>query len=709
MRFSRVCIPGIILALWLAAASASAGETNEFQLPREKDRWIRAETPNFTVFSNAKEDVTAQTGEDLEQLRAVLVRLFGGVRFESPVPTLIYVFDDADSYIPYGPFYEGKPRLSGGYFSRRQLANYVTIVGGKYRYRANPGIFHEYLHYVLKTNYAELPLWLEEGLAEYYSVFRIEDGKAYIGTRIDLHMMRVRREPLIPLEQFFAIEHSSPEYHDKKQLGMYYAQSWIITHMLVSERPEGRVQASVYVELLREGHDRDEAFEQAFQTTYEDFDKELRKYIRQHKHTYTVVPLRTNVRDHTTVSEMTRAETLFRLGDLVANVWTDRADFSAEHFNASIAVDAGYGPSVAGLGFLDEFAGRHEAALLRYERAFELTPDDYRINLLLGRSLTNGLGGIESNEARVTQVDRARIHLQRAVELQPGLVEGWVALGNTYLWESEDAATGINALEQAFKLQPKRPDVGPRLTRLYVDEGMAVEAHSVVERMVAAGADEYSLQRARTIAQSIELESPTSTTGERASNDALALLTRVRALPDEAQHREEVRHGVEELRESVDKDEFRKRYDEAQRLAATNSFDEAIDQLETLNEIELTDGQRDVVDKRLDEIRAYRSFNQLWEKANGLANAGEIEAAIAVLEPMMSEAPDEASAASVHAQLARLRAYRDFRDQYNRAVKHVEAGDIEAAIAILESLEDATPDETLAARVRALLDDLEGE
>jgi len=473
----------------------------KLELPSEDCGWIKVESANFTVFSNADEKIARKTAVGLEYLRTVLVRHHEGVPSVSPVPTYVFVFDFfSDAYPPYGPFSKGKPGRSGGYFINRPLANYVAIVERDYRFPDQMGILHDYLHSVLNASGPELPLWLEEGLAEYYSVFHIKDGKAHIGYRVNRHMAWLRNKTLMPLAELLAVDKNSPVYNEEDRTGIFFAESWLLTHMLLTERPDGRAQTALYSELLREGYDRDRAFTEAFNTTYEDLEADLKKYVRTRSHHYTVLPLKPSAFDSIKVSQMLRTEVLFRLGDLLSSGRSERLDFAAEHFEAALVLDGGYGPAVAGLGSLDEATGRREAARALYERAAKFSPDDYRINLLLGRSLSDWFEGEASRESRTTQLERARVLLRRATELRPGRIEAWAELGATYLADTQNTDPGIDALEHAMEIQPKHPGVGTNLTALYVDRGLAMKAESVIARQEAAGVDEETLRRAQEIA-----------------------------------------------------------------------------------------------------------------------------------------------------------------------------------------------------------------
>lgn len=499
-RFLPRCI-GFIVITMVSLMLTSVAATYELELPSVEGHWIKVETSNFTVFSNADVKIARKNAQSLEQLWAVLARDLASVPTVCPRPIYVYVFDFfSDAFIPYGPLSKkGRPKKSGGYFISRQMADYVAIVERDYRYTNRLDLYHQYVHAVLDGYHPELPLWLEEGLAEYYSIFHLEKGEARVGYRVNRHIARLRNSPLIPLADLLAIDRTSPEYDEDDRTGLFYAESWLLTHMLLIERPNGRVQSMLYAEMLRDGVDRETAFTRAFQTTYEELEKELRKYVRARSFHYKVFPLSQKIISNTEISDMARTEVLTSLGDLLGSGLSARYEFAAEHFKAALDLDDTYGPAVAGLGLLDEVGGRNEATHALYERAAKLSPGDYRVNLLLGRSLSSRAVSAASDKARVSLLQRARTALQLAADLRPELVEPWALLGATYVSGIDNAGPGIEALENAMNLQPKRPDVGVNLTTLYVKQGSAAEAESVIARMAVAGVDADALRRAQEI------------------------------------------------------------------------------------------------------------------------------------------------------------------------------------------------------------------
>src|SRR3954454_6578481 len=131
-------------------------------LPSQKDPWIEVRTANFTLFSSAGEKDTRQVGADLERLRDTLAQLAPGLALQSPTPTWIFVFRNAAALQPYLRFYQGSPTTAGGYFLSTGQANYVAVDGNP-RGNQTGIVYHEYLHYLARNNYGDLPLWLHEG------------------------------------------------------------------------------------------------------------------------------------------------------------------------------------------------------------------------------------------------------------------------------------------------------------------------------------------------------------------------------------------------------------------------------------------------------------------------------------------------------------------------------------------------------------------
>src|SRR5437762_329034 len=214
-RFAVITLSAVLLCL-VAPLTAAA-----------KDTWTSVRSKNFFLVGNASEKEMRQVATRLEQFRDVFTRLFSGARFTSPVPTTVIVFKSMGSYKPFNP------GNNDGYFQKGEDVNYITLTTEQSQ---NPFsvIYHEYVHLLVDNTSGNVPVWFNEGLAEYYSAFNIEeDRKVHLGELIPYHLETLREGKLYPLRSLFAVDHYSPEYNEGSKRGMFYAESWALVHYLI--------------------------------------------------------------------------------------------------------------------------------------------------------------------------------------------------------------------------------------------------------------------------------------------------------------------------------------------------------------------------------------------------------------------------------------------------------------------------------------------
>jgi len=493
-----------LLPVLLQTAAPALGAAD---LPRDSDRWVEVATANFRLWSDAGERRTRGVAAEMEQLRSVLAQLIPGVSVTSPCPTYVYVFKDRFALRPYAPRFQGKPMEVAGYTLSRPWGNYVAIDGDP-RTDALHSIRHEYVHRVLHDNYAHLPLWLDEGLAEFYGAFHRVDGEARIGDPITDHIRWLRENPLIPLPQLFAIDHRSKDYHEGVRQGVFYAESWALTHYLLLGNPERRPQLSRMFALMQGGATQQEAFAQAFAGDYDGLERELNVYIHRKVFSYAQLPLKLDAEIPAAVRPMAAPDVLYRLGDLLLNGGPEASAAAAEHFRAALAADPRHGLATAGLGQIEEAAGRRQEALADYEKAVTLAPNEPYVHYLLGRFLLERERALEPGRAARSgaaaepaasepAADSAAAELARATELAPDLADAWSLLGSALLTADPASERAAAALATAHRLLPARIDVTLNLALSNARRGKPREAEALIESARAAGASAAELDRAR--------------------------------------------------------------------------------------------------------------------------------------------------------------------------------------------------------------------
>jgi len=77
-----------------------------------------------------------------------------------------------------------------------------------------------------------MPLWLEEGLAEYWGNSQIENKEARVGL-VDVRQIRyLQQNRLLPIQTLVTLDGTSPLYNTQDHAGLFYAESWLVVHLL---------------------------------------------------------------------------------------------------------------------------------------------------------------------------------------------------------------------------------------------------------------------------------------------------------------------------------------------------------------------------------------------------------------------------------------------------------------------------------------------
>src|SRR5215467_8988765 len=152
-----------------------------------KENWFLLRTKHFNVVSNAGEGRTREMALHLEQFVAVFGRLFK-ISTDSLVPMTVVVFKSDDSFKPFKPLYKGKPANVGGYFQKGEDENMIALNIENNEERPLATIFHEYTHFLTSFAPNSWPAWLNEGVAEFYSSFKVEKNQVTLGIPISSHV-----------------------------------------------------------------------------------------------------------------------------------------------------------------------------------------------------------------------------------------------------------------------------------------------------------------------------------------------------------------------------------------------------------------------------------------------------------------------------------------------------------------------------------------
>ncbi|MEZ5351281.1 MAG: hypothetical protein R2762_01480 [Bryobacteraceae bacterium] len=231
--------------------------------------WRRAASPHFELLTDSSENNARRWMEQLEQLRQVFGQSSGSPA--TPLPLRVFVFKSEREFARLRPTPHTRAFFQGG--PERDLI--VALDAGEQTTRA---LNHEYIHAVLNHSTSSLPLWLEEGTAEFYSTIRVDEDRLTLGLPIPEHPRTLATGGWLGHDEFFASGRGSQLHNEARRVGAFYAQSWAMAHML-NMAPGFRQQLPRYAQLLDQAMNPADAFQEAFAMSQDDALGRLHAYV----------------------------------------------------------------------------------------------------------------------------------------------------------------------------------------------------------------------------------------------------------------------------------------------------------------------------------------------------------------------------------------------------------------------------------------------
>jgi TPR repeat protein len=326
------------------------------------------------VLASTNEGRARRIAAQLEQIRAAMQRQWPWARTMPDKPILVLVAKgegDLRKLLPQ--FWERRDSVRPAGLLVEGLDRYYLVLDGEARGpdldTVNPYLtaYHEYIHLLFRLNFGPVPLWFEEGLAEYYGNTVIRDEDLLRGAIIPWHVLRLRGERLLPLPELLAIDRHSPHYNEQSKAGVFYAQSWAFVHFLL--QGADRVHAERLNRLANALH-RGTAPADALAAAFDDlpgFQAQLERYVRQRAYRYERVGLDVDAGAELTVRPVSDDD------EAAARAGLHLALGRVADAAAVLAARAGgEAPSLRVVqGLLAEREGKQEEAARAYRQALE--------------------------------------------------------------------------------------------------------------------------------------------------------------------------------------------------------------------------------------------------------------------------------------------------------------------------------------------------
>ena len=210
----------ILVVLAMSAAHAAQGT-------RENDGLVRVDTPTYQVYTDLDQRQLPGVLQRLEAMADEYRRRTAGLSDRLDDRRLpFYLFASREAYLRAG----GREQTAG-FFDGRRL---VACIGEKADAKAWSVLQHEAFHqYLAATMGRDLPMWLSEGLAEYFAEARYTGESFQSGLTPPWRLRRLRESMRAgKLPTIAELVQMSPDEWNAAMSVDYYDAAWSLVHYL---------------------------------------------------------------------------------------------------------------------------------------------------------------------------------------------------------------------------------------------------------------------------------------------------------------------------------------------------------------------------------------------------------------------------------------------------------------------------------------------
>ncbi|MEZ4299981.1 MAG: hypothetical protein R3B70_33845 [Polyangiaceae bacterium] len=247
-----------------------------------EQRWHIVQTPHFTLRIEAIKAEAQAVAVELESSYQLLADLGFPMDKDPGLHSGVVIFRTQEEYERVGP------AGSSGYFASGfgpwDAFGSTFVCYGGISQSTRRVVLHELTHRFVHYVFPQAPIWLHEGLAQYYETVVLRDGKAELGlgprrlTRTaDASSLSVDLLPdtsalmAMDAQAFYAARSVPKEASDTdvgeeaaRKQGHNYASAWALVQGLKNGAPRDAEQLQAWLEKMAAGKPAQAAFDEAF-------------------------------------------------------------------------------------------------------------------------------------------------------------------------------------------------------------------------------------------------------------------------------------------------------------------------------------------------------------------------------------------------------------------------------------------------------------
>ncbi len=447
------------------------------------ETWVEVRSPNFIILSNAGEKQARKAAIQFEQIHT-LFREGLAVAQGHPSPVItVFALRDEKSLGEFLPEYWTKGHMHpSGVFTYGLYQYYAAINLEAQGTNPFATMYHEYYHSLTIPYFPDLPLWLSEGLADFFGQSQVNGNVATMGVADPALIEELRQNKLIPLDVLFHVDASSPYYNEENKVSVFYAESWALTHYLMIGDKQGHRQMLVdYASALSSGMPPDQAAAKAF-GDLKKLQDELSRYISKLSFSYfqTKAPAELALSEFQTRPMTDAEEEAYRGGFFAIR----KRPEAKQILQNAVNLDSKLALAHQNLGIEEFLEGNRDSALTSISEAVQLDPKNGFTRYLRAYLAFFGAGGFPQD----SQIEE---DLRQSIASKPDFAPANALLG---LYLSNRRPNG----EEALTYAKKAVSLEPGNTEFLFDLAQ------VLAQMRRFNEAEYVARRARYNSQSVE-------------------------------------------------------------------------------------------------------------------------------------------------------------------------------------------------------------
>jgi tetratricopeptide (TPR) repeat protein len=493
MRALAIAAALFLLAPLLCPAAYSADKDKDKKPEKEKkekiEPWVEIRTAHFIVASDGGEKTARRFADEFETLLRVFQATMPNSRVSTGIPVRILVARDGQSFArmaPEFPFDKRHEQPPGLFFFGREKG-YIGIRGNASGHYPFIEIFQSYAHEILKLSYRNLPPWLEEGYSTVYGSLTFNDRGVRLERPDPDDLSVLFESPLLPLDLVLQVDRSSPYYSPGNKQSVYFAESRVLLHYLISDPQFAGTKAlERYITAVQAGADSLQAARDAFGDLNQ-LQTKLDAFVKYVNGPPAEISVSGGSDSGGSLRMLSAPQIEAREADFLA--LRGRSEDAEDKLEEALMSEPTLAEAEQSLGFLTLKRNNLDDAEKHFDRAAQLDPMD-ALNFY-GQGLVDmakgGLASVPSGAASA---------FEKAASLNPDFAPTWNNLAMIYSQRNETLPKALADAQHAASLVPGDPGYQLQVAALLDRLGHPEEARKTAVSVQQSATDRATADKA---------------------------------------------------------------------------------------------------------------------------------------------------------------------------------------------------------------------